>query len=176
MSNYNTLGHDLKRGILRFSEKISKGLSRPEFKFVSQMLYGVLCSQSCHLSKISRALDETISLKKTIDRLSRNLSGFSGGVKLFENYIKKVKSCITEKSILIVDAGDVTKPCSFKLEGLGEVRDGSTGEIGIGYHMLGVTALTPGKKAPIPVYSRVYSASENDFVSATEETLKALRF
>ena len=176
MTDYNTLGSNLKRGVLRFSEKISKGLFRPEFKFVSQMLYGMLCSQSCHLSKIGRALDETISLKKTIDRLSQNLSEFSGGVKLFGSYIKKVKSCITEKSILIVDDGDVTKPCSFKLEGLGEVRDGSTGEIGIGYHMLGVTALTPGQKAPIPVYSRVYSAWEKGFISATEETLKALNF
>jgi hypothetical protein len=115
-------------------------------------------------------------LKKTIDRLSRNLSAFSGGITLFENYIKKIKGCITDKSILIVDDGDVTKPCSFKLEGLGEVRDGSTGEIGIGYHMIGVTALTPGQKAPIGVYSRVYSAREKGFISATDETLKALRF
>ena len=47
-------------------------------------------------------------------------------------------------------AGDssLPTPCSFKLEGLGEVRDGSTEEIGIGYHMLGVTALTPGQKEP----------------------------
>ena len=176
MSNYNTLGRNLKRGVLRFSEKISKGLSRPEFKFMSQMIYGMLCSQSCHLSKIGRALEETISLKKTINRLSRNLSVFSGGVKLFENYIKKVKGCTTEKSILIVDDGDVTKPCSSKLEGLGEVRDGSTGETGIGYHMIGVTALTPGQKAPIGVYSRVYSAWEKGFISATDETLKALNF
>ncbi|MCL2080185.1 MAG: hypothetical protein FWH17_10200 [Oscillospiraceae bacterium] len=58
---------------------------------MSQMLYGMLCSQSCHLSTIGRALAETISLKKTIDRLSRNLSEFSEGVRLFENYIKKVK-------------------------------------------------------------------------------------
>ena len=36
--------------------------------------------------------------------------------------------------------------------------------------------LTPGKKQPIGVYTRIYSASEQDFVSADEETLKALRF
>ena len=34
----------------------------------------------------------------------------------------------------------------------------------------------PGQKAPIGVYSRVYSAWEKSFVSATDETLKALRF
>jgi len=176
MINYTTLGSNLKRGILRFSEKISKDLSRPEFKFVSQMIYGILSSQSCHLSKIARTLDEKISLKKTIDRLSRNLSEFKDSVKLFEAYIKTVKGCISEKTILIVDDSDVTKPCSSKLECIKLVRDGSTGKYGMGYHTLGVTALTPGKKQPIPVYTRIYSASEKDFVSADNETLKALRF
>lgn len=42
--------------------------------------------------------------------------------------------------------------------------------------MLDVTALTPEQKAPIGVYSKVYSATEKGFVSATDETLKALRF
>lgn len=176
MSDYTTLSSNLKRGILRFSERISKGLSRPDFKFVSQMIYGMLCSQSCHLSKIGRALDEPIRLKKTVDRLSRNLSVFSERERLFENYIKKVKGCLSDKSILVVDDGDIIKPCSSKLEGLGKVRDGSTGEYGIGYHMLDVTALTPKQKAPIPVYSRIYSACENTFVSADDETLKALKF
>lgn len=176
MSNYNTLASNLKRGILRFTEKISKGLTRPDFKFVSQMIYGILASQSCHLSKIARALDEEISLKKTIDRLSRNLSEFTDAAKLFTSYIRNIKSCFSSRTILIVDDSDIAKPCSSKLEGLGVVRDGSTGKMGIGYHTVGVVALTPEKKQPVGVYSRVYSASEKDFVSADEETLKALRF
>lgn len=176
MTNYNTLGSNLKRGIIRFSEKISKELSRPEFKFVSQMVYGILSSQSCHLSNIARALNEEISLKKTIDRLSRNLNCFKDYAKLLNNYIAKVKNSISSKTILIIDNSDITKPCSRKLEGLGVVRDGSTGEMGIGYHTLGVTALTPEKKQPIGVYTRVYSASEAGFVSEDEEVLKALRF
>ena len=104
------------------------------------------------------------------------MSEFTEGTRLFENYIKRVKGCVNDKSILVVDFGDVIKSCSTKMEGLGEVRDGITGEIGNGYHMLGVTALTPEQKAPIGVYSRVYSAHEEDFVSADNETLKALRF
>ena len=176
MKNYNTLSSNLKRGLVRFSERIATGMSRPDFKFISQMMYGMLCSQSCHLSKMARVLDESISLKKTIERLSRNLAGFREGTKLFENYIRKIKGNISDKSILIIDDGDITKPCSSKLEGLGVVRDGSTGELGVGYHMLDVTALTPEQKAPIGVYSRVYSATEGSFVSEDDEVLKALRF
>lgn len=176
MINYNTLNNNLKRGILKFSEKVSNGLSRPEFKFVSHILYGMLNSQSCHLSKISRALNENISLKKTIDRLSRNLSEFDNGELLLKNYVEKVKTGLSDRTILIIDGSDITKPCSTKMECLGQVRDGSTGEIGIGYHTLGVTALTTEKKMPVGVYTRIYSASEKDFVSEDEEVLKALCF
>lgn len=176
MKNYNIISSNLKRGIVRFSARIAKGMTRPDFKFISQMMYGMLCSQSCHLSKIARALDEPIRVKKVIERLSRNLSDFEESTKLIENYIQKVKGNIRDKSILIIDDGDITKPCSSKLEGLGVVRDGSTGELGIGYHMLDVTALTAEQKAPIGVYSRVYSAMEESFVSEDDEVLKALRF
>lgn len=176
MINYNILSNNLKRKILSFSERISLGLSRPDFKFVSQMIYGILASQSCHLSKIARTLNENISLKKTIDRLSRNLKSFAEYDLITENYMQKVKSCFTDNTILIVDDSDVTKPCSKKLEGLSQVYDGSTKKIGIGYNTVGVSALTPEKKQPIGVYTRVYSATEKGFISADEETLKALRY
>lgn len=176
MTHYTTLSSNLKRGLVTFCSRISMGMTRPEFKFISQMIYGLLCSQSCHLSKISRALNETVLLKKTIERLSRNLATFKKGPALLENYVKKIKRCISDKAILIIDDGDITKPCSPKMEGIRMVRDGSTGAYGMGYHMLDVTALTTEHKAPIGVYSRVYTAEEDDFVSATEETMKALRF
>ncbi len=177
MYNYcNTQSHNLKRGILKFCEKISKNLSRPDFKFVSDMIYGMLCSQSCMLSNISRKLEEKTLLKKVIDRLSRNLKDFTNGKTLFENYLKTVKSQINDKTILIVDGSDITKDYSTKMEGLTTVRDGSTGEYKLGYHTLGITALTPEKKMPIPVYTKVYSANEKNFVSEDEETIKGLKF
>jgi len=176
MSNYSTMSSNLKRGIFNFSKSVTSGLSRPQFKFVFQMIYGMLSSQSCHLSKIARALDEKILLKKTIDRLSVNLSTFKGSAMLFDNYVKRVKSVLSDKAIIIVDDGDITKPCSKKMEGIRMVRDGSTGEYHMGYHMLDVTALTSEHKAPIGIYSRVYTAAETCFVSATHEGLKALAF
>ena len=176
MINYNTIGSNIKRKILGFSEKISEGLTRPEFKFVSQMIYGMLSAQSCHLSKIARKLDEKASLKKVIDRLSNNLNAFNDGQKLFVNYIKKIKGFINEKTILIVDGGDVTKPCSPKLEGIATVRDGSTGKLEKGYNTLEATALTPERKMPVSVYTTVYSAAEKGFVSEDNEVLKSLDF
>ena len=163
-------------GFLRFSEAISDGLTRPELKFISQLIYGMLAAQSCHLSKIARVLGENISLKKTIDRLSRNLSVFKDRDKLLDNAVNKHKSCLSSTTVLLVDGGDITKPCSPKMQYIGRVHDGSTGGCGDGYWTLSVTALTPEKKMPIGVYSTVYSASEPGFVSEDDEVIKALNF
>ena len=164
MINYNMLTHNLKRGFLKFSEKITKNLKRSDFKFISQMVYGIIHSQSCHLSKIGRSLNEDITLKKTIDRLSRNLNEFTEREALIENYIQAVRKEINEKTILIVDGSDITKTYTTKMEGISRVRDGSTGEYKLGYHTLGITALTPERKMPIPVYYDYLIKNDEKFI------------
>ena len=124
MTNYTTLNSNLKRGILNFSEKISKKFSRPVMKFICNMIYGILASKSCLLSEIGRNLHESISIRKTVTRLSRNLNDFEDGEALFEEYLKAIKNRYNDKSILIIDGSDITKPASTKLEDLCEVRDG----------------------------------------------------
>jgi hypothetical protein len=136
----------------------------------------MLAAQSCHLSKIARVLGENISLKKTIDRLSRNLGTFKGRGKMLDNAVDKYKNCLASTTVLLIDGGDITKPCSPKMEYIDRVRDGSTGELADGYWTLSVTALTPERKMPIGIYSAIYSASEPDFVSEDDEVLKALDF
>jgi len=176
MNNHSIMSSNVKRVLIRFSERMSEGMTRPAFKFVAQMLYGILSAQSCHLSKIARSLNEESLLKKTIERLSRNLNSFCENQRLIENYIKKVKGGVSDKTLLLVDGSDISKPCSPKMEYISKVYDGSTGEIANGYFTLGVTALTPERKMPICVYTRVYSAAEPEFISADNEVLKALDF
>lgn len=175
MINYTTLNSNLKRGILKFSEKISKKFSRPVMKFICNMIYGILSSKSCLLSEIGRNLNESIPLRKTVTRLSRNLNEFNGGEELFESYLKSIKNRYSDKSVLIIDGSDITKPASSKLEALCEVRDGSTGEIGTGYHTLSAAVLSD-RKLPYGVYSRIYSSKENDFISEDNENLKCFEF
>lgn len=61
------------------------------------------------LSEIGRRLGETTTLKKIIDRLSRNLKEFNNAETLFENYLHSVKSQINNDTILIIDGSDITK-------------------------------------------------------------------
>lgn len=176
MINYNRLGYELKRDLTTFSEKISKGLTRPKSKFVTQMVYGILAGNKVHLSEIARSLNETIRLKKTIWRLSRNLSAFEEKGTVMENYISMVKKQIDEdNAVIVIDNSDITKPCSPKMEAISDVRDGSTGEIKKGYCTIEAAVLSKGKKMPVPVYEKVFSAAEEGFVSETYENLCCLK-
>ena len=177
MVNYNRLAGKLKEDLAVFSQKISKGMKCPAKKFILQMLYGILESNKVHLSGIARSLEENTSLKKTIDRLSRNLSSFGDKENIMKNYIKLVKKEINEKSsVIIIDNSDITKPYSKKMEALSDVRDGSTGEIKKGYLTIEAAVLSKGNKMPLPVYEKVFSVSEKGFLSETDENLKCLEF
>ena len=176
MDKFNTLCWQYKRDILNFSENICREISRPKFKLMTNLLYGMSESNSCHLSKIGRALKENISLKKTIDRLSRGIDRFEDGEKLLENYSNIVKSYVDDKSVFIVDGSDITKPCSVAMDGLAIVKDGSTGELKPGYMTLEIAVLTSRSRSPITVYDRLYSSKEECFVSQDDETLKGLRY
>lgn len=147
-------------------------------KFVGEMIYGILASGSCLLSEIGRNLNEEISLKKTIDRLSRNLNALNEQEKeqIKANYLHSIRNRYDAKSVIIIDGSDITKKASTKLEALCQVRDGSTGEIGIGYHTIGVAILSSERKLPYGVYSRIYSSEEKGFVSENTEMLDCFKF
>ena len=145
-------------------------------KFLTQMIYGLLEGNKTHLSEIARSLKESITLKKTIERLSRNLHDFNDGKKVMDNYDNLVKQNITDDySVIIIDNSDIAKPCSKKLEALTDVRDGSTGEIVRGYQTIEAAVLTPNGKMPLPVYEKVFSAAEKGFISQTYENIQCLK-
>jgi len=153
MNNYTKLMWQVKREILNFCKKICKGIGKPEQKMIANLLYGVAESGSCHLSKIGRALREKITLKKTIDRLSRGARDFSVAdqQKVLDNYTETLQKNVDNQTVFVVDGSDVIKPYSEKLEGLQLVHDGSTGKIEKGYWTLEVAALTAVSKSPLPV-------------------------
>lgn len=71
--NYTTLNSNLKRGILKFSEKISKKFNRPAMKFICNMIFGTLASKNCLLSEIGRNLNEKIPLNKFVYLINHRL-------------------------------------------------------------------------------------------------------
>ena len=119
MINYNRLGYEIKRDFTNFSVKISQKLKRPQQKFVYQMVYGILAGNKLHLSEIARSLKENITLKKTVDRLSRNLNAFDGKQAVMRDYLSFVKQHAKEDyAVIVIDNSDIAKPGSRKLESL----------------------------------------------------------
>lgn len=176
MINYSRLGYEIKRDFTNFSLKISNGLKRPQAKFLHQMVYGILAGNKPHLSEIARSLKESITLKKTIDRLSKNLHAFDGKNSVMHNYLGLVRQQVKDDyAVIIIDNSDIAKPASRKLEALSEIRDGSTGEITQGYLTIEAAVLSEKGKMPLPVYEKVFSAAEKGFISETHENLCCLQ-
>jgi hypothetical protein len=176
MTDYSILGSNLKRGIVNFCDNLTKGFSLPAKKFIAAMIFGIIASKSCFLAGIARALNEKPKLKKVVERLSRNLMNFDQEEELRQRYFDSIKNNFDENTVIIFDDSDISKPHATKLEGICRVKDGSTGEITDGYWTAGVSALTANHRQPIPIYNRVYSSEEKDYVSNNTETIKSLEF
>ena len=114
-----------KRETVNFSKSLVPEKNKVETKFVTQTIYGILRSGSIILKDIGTALNESIHIKNTIDRLSRNLKR-ELSADVHKNYIRKVVKSLGEEPIILVDDTDVIKPYGEKFEALGKVRDGSS--------------------------------------------------
>lgn len=189
INNFNTIINNMKEKFKKFSENISNGVDTKKKKdFVSEMLYGLLASSSCYLSNIARSLKENITLKATEKRLSRNLDEFNNGKEytstyedvrnkiLLDNYIEEIRNKIDENTVFCFDPGDIGKKYAEKLENIDRIKDGSTGGYTQGYNTIEVVGLTKNEKQPIPVYTRVFSAKEEKFISANIEYLNAIKY
>ena len=71
--NSNKAARNLRKRIARFSGDLSKGLCKRAQAFVGEMVYGMQAAESVLLTEIGRTLEESSTLKKTEERLSRNL-------------------------------------------------------------------------------------------------------
>jgi hypothetical protein len=150
-------------------------MQKPNKDFILDMLFGLAKGRSVLLSQIARALEEPIDAIQTVKRLSNRMDEFHETSELLENYEEMIKPFLQEEdNLILVDDSEIMKPTAIKMEGLGRVRDGSTGEYGNGYWTTNMIAVAPKTKHPISVYSHLYSAAEEGFLSANEETYKGL--
>lgn len=158
-----------------FLGNVAEGLAKPIRKFIEQMGYGILSKGSVMLSEVVRALDEDIAPIKTENRLSRNLCHAKIEETLTDNLLEVASNSIGKDSLLILDPTDIIKKYGKKMENLRQVRDGSTGGFGMGYPIIQVVAVNSDDKYKlIPLYSRLYSHSDERHRSENKEILDAV--
>lgn len=166
MLDYTLLSKTLQDNFNLFSKDLINNLGMVDKKFIYCMLNGILKSNSCHLSKIGRSLNEDITIDKTIDRLSRNLSNFNNLDILQNNYINYLSSnnIVSDHPLFFVDETDLAKPNAKSFEYLGKVMDGSKEHSWTkGYGITEIVSLYNNE--PIIIQSKLWSTADPDFQS-----------
>lgn len=172
--DHGKIGGKIREKIQEFSGKLSEGLPKTAQRLVQEIVYGVQCRASVRLSEIARALEEQVSMKKIIERLSRQLNRQGLREEVRKNLLELAAERIEPESLLVVDPTDISKAYAEKMEYLARVRDGSEGQVREGYWCCQVVGARRGSREVLPLYQELYSQEAPDFVSENEEILKAV--
>jgi len=144
--------------------------TKPVYKFIRQVIYGILKARHVHLSMIAKSLNETISLKKTCERLSRQLGRKDLADEMSAAHIRENRQAFRSKEYWIVDPTDISKVYAEAMEGLGGVWDGSRGSQGRGYWVVNVTGVSPKDGSISLMYSELFSLEHESEKSESENS------
>jgi len=174
MANYSKTANRLKGEILSFADDISTGLTKPEKKAVTEILFGMLIRKTCLVTELSRGINEPAKFKKVLDRLTRHLSKDDLGNRLQSNYLQKVKRHIKENTLICVDYTAIVKDYAQAQDNLCKVYDSRTKTTETGFWQMEVSAVDTDRKKYLPLYSRLHSQEDEEFTSENTETYKTL--
>jgi hypothetical protein len=172
--NYRQLAVKLQGQIHHFSGIFYPHFSKPQAKFIEQMIYGIQASRDVKLSSIGRSLGEDISLKKIEERLSRHLAVKGLGQKVNEVLVAHGSRRVHKDTLIVIDPTDIRKPYARRMPHLAHVRDGSTGEKVNGYWACTAIACEPGTRRMIPLHGRLWSTDAPATRSENEQLLEVV--
>lgn len=161
----------VKKMVRNFTVKLKKDLTRPQGKFVMEMLMGMLMTGSSNLTWISRSLKEKSKTKHTLKRLLRmsdheELLDIANEQSLNEAVVK-----ITDRTVIALDGGDIVHQYGTKFEKSALVKDGSSGQIRIGYPLNQISGYNARSKETFPLLLDIYSTLDKWFKSANCRTI-----
>lgn len=160
--------------LAQFTAQTGRGLSRPLYKFLRDMLTGMVAKKSIMLSDVGRALNEPTDLHHTEKRLSRNLSGRRlRDDRIRENYLRSVRRD-TVGAVIAFDLSDVRKEYSREQPYLAGIWDDSRKEKAYGYWLTQVEAVRPDGKH-IPLWLEAWSQKTPDFKSQNAVICETIR-
>jgi hypothetical protein len=165
----------VKRKALNLINKTSSSLSKPEKKFVLEMVLGMVTSGSSNISEIGRALHEPMGLKHTTKRLERMLTHNHILDVCNQLCLEESVDKIDENMVIALDGGDTVHPYGEKFEHLNYVRDGSAKKLEKGYWLNQISGYNPGSHETFPIALDVYSTSERGYKSANTESINLVK-
>lgn len=169
----------LKNKISDFSVNISEKIWKVEAKFTLDMIYWLISWWNILLSEIWRKLNEKISIKQTVKRISKNLFSFKSDYinEIKDNLLIQNKSKITKDTVITLDWWDINKSWALKMENLKTIHDGSTWKLELWYCLNSIVATNIDKEwkpKNIPLNLNLYSTKAKEFSSENHESIKSI--
>lgn len=175
MDENTRLADKINTQLAAFDKIVSKGLSKPKQKFISQMLFGIQVARDIKLSEVARALDENIDIIKTENRLSRNLNCEGIGEHINRVLIEQGSSRIERDTVIALDLTSVEKYYACKMDFLAKVWSGVEQDVVTGYWAVEAVAADVYKDWVVPLYAELYSSEADDFKSENVLLLGIIR-
>jgi hypothetical protein len=168
---------NVKEKMLNIARNLHDYLTKPQQKYILEMISGCFATCSLNLSAISGYLNEDCGIKHTLKRLQRNTFNYSSLLAISNVYnidyaFKETES--DSRLIISIDGGDLVHNYGKSFELISKVRDGSSGDIANGYHLNHAVCYSPLSGRTFSLYLDVYSSNSNEFTSENSETFKML--
>ena len=131
-------------------------MSRPETRAMKDIVIGILKSKSVFVNQIAASLRESLKLKDVTKRLSAQYLKDDYANKVLDHHLSNATQGVGKESFIVMDGTDISKKYAKFMEGLEFVKNGDTGDIGLGYNVLNINAINNHKEIT-PLYSKAYS-------------------
>jgi len=148
-------------------------MTKPERRCLKDMVTGILKSRSVFVNQIAASLREPLKLKDVAKRLSAQYLKEDYADKVLEGHLETVAPGVSKDDFIVMDGTDISKKHAKYMEGPGFVKNGDTGEIGLGYNVLNINAVNVHKEIS-PLLGRAYSY-EMGALSSNNEIKEAVR-
>lgn len=140
-----------------YLKKMTANITKPESRFVHEIVLGILKSQAVTMNRIAIHIQDRIRLKKTLERFRRHFQKPGFWKRLTEVHIQSVASRLARRDYAIVDLTDIQKKYSRMIEGLARVHDGSSDSVGLGYWLMNIISVNRSGDQITPLYHKLYS-------------------
>lgn len=179
MKEVKARAYDVLNKINEYMMEYGDVLDKPRRKYMRDMILGAIRSNSLILSRIAQKVqqitDKCANSHQTEKRLSYNLNSEKWSIMgMRGKHYNSMTEYVTDDTLVILDLSDIQKPYGRKLPDLKDVRDGSTGDIGLGYHLVS-GLLRINRRMIFPLWLDSFSTDEVGFKSQNEEIMDVVK-
>ena len=153
-----------------FAESLTQGFGKVKRRFVADAITGIRRSRSLNLKRMACVLNEDVRIHATEKRLSRHLADTDLAALVRRQVLARAARVVGQRTLLVIHSYDLTKRYATRMR----LRSGEALRVADGYRVCDIVATDLWIGRCIPVYSRIWTRQAPDYVSDTEEFLKAV--